>query len=74
VVEDNGGEDDASELGDGVFVVAAGDAAPLLQAGEAAFDGVAFFVQVGVEVWWPSTEGVHLLSQSAAQQIVALDA
>jgi hypothetical protein len=55
-VEDDGGEDDASEVGDGVFVVAAGDAVPLLEAPEAAFDAVAFLVQVGVEVWWPSTE------------------
>jgi hypothetical protein len=51
VVGDDGGEDDASEVGDGVFVVAAGDAVPLLEAPEAAFDAVAFFVRVGVEVW-----------------------
>ena len=40
------GEDDAPEVGDGVFVIAAGDARPLLQAPEAGFDGVAFVVQV----------------------------
>ncbi len=63
MVEHDGGEDDTSEVGDGVFVVAAGDAAPLLEAPEAAFDGVAFFVQVGVEVWGPSTEGTFGLGQ-----------
>jgi hypothetical protein len=54
VVADDGGEVDA-----GVCVVAGGDAAPLPEAPEAAFDGGAFFVQVGVQVsvegWWPST-------------------
>ena len=50
MVEDDGGEGEASEVGDGVFVVAAGDAAPLLETLEAAFDGAVFFVRVGVEV------------------------
>jgi len=51
-----GAEGDGGEVVEGVFVVAGGDrAAPLLEAPEAAFDGVAFFEQVGVEVWQPST-------------------
>ena len=50
VIEDDGGEGEASEVGDGVFVVAVGDAAPLLETPEAAFDGAVFFVRVGVEV------------------------
>jgi hypothetical protein len=41
VVEDDRGEGDAAEVAEGVFVVAGGDAAPLLQACEAAFGGVA---------------------------------
>jgi hypothetical protein len=49
VVEDDGGEADATEAGEGVSVVAAGDAAPVLEAPDAAFGGVAFFRQVGVE-------------------------
>lgn len=40
--------DDGGEVDEGVIVVAAGDAAPLLEVPEAAFDGVAIFVQVGV--------------------------
>jgi hypothetical protein len=56
VVEDGGGEGDAAEVGDGVFVVAGGDAAPSLEAPEAASGGVAPFARVGVEAWWRSAE------------------
>jgi hypothetical protein len=41
VAEDDGGEGDVAEVDEGVFVVAGGDAAPLLEACEAAFGGVA---------------------------------
>ncbi|COW56135.1 Uncharacterised protein [Mycobacterium tuberculosis] len=40
-VDDGAGQQDAAEVGQGVFVVAGCDAAPLLESMEAAFDGVA---------------------------------
>jgi hypothetical protein len=56
VVEDGGGEGDAAEVGDGLFVVVGGDAAPVLEASKAASGGVAPIARVGVEAWWPSAE------------------
>ena len=49
VVDDHAGEQDAAEVGSGVLVIAGGDGAPLLEAAEAAFDGVAVLVALGVE-------------------------
>ncbi|CFS62877.1 Uncharacterised protein [Mycobacterium tuberculosis] len=40
-MDDGAGQQDAAEVGQGVFVVAGCDAAPLLESMEAAFDGVA---------------------------------
>jgi hypothetical protein len=48
-VNDCTGQEDAAEVGQGVFVVAGRDAAPLLEPVEAAFDGVAQPVDSGVE-------------------------
>jgi hypothetical protein len=43
-----------SEIGAGVLIVAGGDAAPLLEPAEASLDGVALFVEFGVELGRPS--------------------
>ncbi len=43
------GEHDTAEVGQGVLVVSARDATPLLEPVEAALDGVAVAVQLGVE-------------------------
>lgn len=56
VVDDQCGQGDAAEVGQGVFVVAGSDAAPVFESVEAALDGVAVSVQVRVEPWW-STAG-----------------
>jgi hypothetical protein len=54
VVGDDRGEEYAAEVGQGVLVVAGGDAAPVLEAVEAAFDCVAVAVDVWVEALWAS--------------------
>ena len=54
VVDDDRGECDTAEVGQCVLVVSGGDAAPLLEAVETAFDGVAVPVGVAIEVRWPS--------------------
>jgi hypothetical protein len=53
--DDGGGEEDAAGVGAGVFVVAGGDATPLLEPAEAALDGVALLVAFGVELRRPPT-------------------
>jgi hypothetical protein len=58
-VQDCGGQYDASAVGtsavgERVFVVSGGDAPPLFESAEAAFDGVAFFVEFGLEYRWPA--------------------
>src|SRR5665647_322621 len=55
VVDHDGGERDATEVGQGVFVVAGRDSAPLFESVEPALDGVAVKVHAGVESWWPAT-------------------
>jgi len=55
VVDDGRGEEHSTEVGQGVLVVAGSDAAPVLDPVEAAFDGVAVPVGVGVEAGWPAT-------------------
>src|SRR5699024_7127477 len=55
VVGDDRGEDDASEVGDGVLVIPGCDSAPLLQSAEGAFGRVAVPVQVGIECGWTAT-------------------
>jgi len=62
VVDDDGGQGDAAEVGQGVFVVAGGDAAPLIEPVEAAFDGVAVAVGLGVEGWWAPAGGAFVLA------------
>jgi hypothetical protein len=51
------GQSDAAEEGESVFVVAGRDAAPLLEAEVAAFDGVAFGVGGLVESGWSTAFG-----------------
>jgi hypothetical protein len=51
VVDDFRGEGDAAEVGQCVLVVSGGDAAPVLEPVEAAFDGVAAPIGVIVEAW-----------------------
>lgn len=53
-VGDEAGEEDAAEVGGGVFVVAGCDVAPLLEPVESAFDGVALAIAVGIESRWPA--------------------
>src|SRR6266480_4302595 len=48
--DDGGGEEDRTEVGTGILVVAGGDAAPLFRPAEPALDGVAFVVEAGVEL------------------------
>jgi len=56
--EDDGrGEQDSASVGAGVFVVAGGDAAPLLEPAEATLDGVAPLVEFGVERWRAPASG-----------------
>jgi hypothetical protein len=55
VVDDDCCEGESAEVGQGVFVVAGGDAAPVLDAVESAFDIVAVPVDVLVEAWGPAT-------------------
>jgi len=62
VVDDDRGQGDAAEVGQGVFVVAGGDAAPLLEPVEAAFDGVAVAVGLGVEGGWAPAGGAFALA------------
>src|SRR5918993_5317121 len=57
MVGDGRSEGDAAEVGQGVFVEAGGDAAPVFEPVEAAFDGVAVPVQVAVEVRWSPAAG-----------------
>ena len=57
VVDDDGGQGDAAEIGQCVLVVASSDAAPLLEPVEAAFDGVAVAIELGVEGWWAPAVG-----------------
>lgn len=54
VVNEERCEYDATEVGQGVFVVSGGDTAPLLEPVEAALDGVAVAVQLGIEGRWPA--------------------
>jgi hypothetical protein len=49
VVDHDGGQGDAAEAGQGVLVIAGGDSAPLLDAVETAFDGVAVAVELRIE-------------------------
>lgn len=51
-------------VGDGEFVGSHGQAAPLFEAVDAAFDGVPLFVGIGVEAGWPA-------SKTTAPQAVA---
>ena len=55
VVDHDGGESDAAEVGQRVLVVAGRDSAPLLESVEPALDAVAVSVHAGVESWWPPT-------------------
>ena len=54
-VDDDGGEEYPAEVGAGVLVIAGGDATPLLESAEAALDGVALPVELGVELRRPAT-------------------
>jgi len=58
-VDDDGGQGDAAEVGQGV---AGGDAAPLLEPVEAAFDGVAVAIELGVEGGWAPAGGALVLA------------
>jgi hypothetical protein len=53
---DRCGQEYAAEEGQGVFVVAGGYSAPLLEPVEAAFNGVALLVDCGVERGWAATD------------------
>jgi hypothetical protein len=63
-VDDGAGQYDAAEVGQGVLVVAGGDATPLLESVEAAFDGVAQCVERGVERGRSPTVGSFGLTSS----------
>jgi hypothetical protein len=43
-------------VGDGEFVGSHGQAAPLFEAVDAAFDGIPLFVGLGVEAGWPASK------------------
>jgi len=60
VVDDDRGQGDAAEVGQCVLVVAGGDAAPLFEPVEAAFDGVAVAVGLGVEGGWAPSSGISM--------------
>src|SRR5918995_3434561 len=63
MVDDDGRQGDSAEVGQGVLVVASGNAAPVLEAVEAAFDGVALPVGGDVETGWsPATWSLGLAS------------
>ena len=62
VVDHNGGQEDSAAEGERIFVVAAGDSAPLLQAGVSAFDGVAVAVDERVKRRWTSAGRAFLLA------------
>lgn len=51
---DDGVEDGGGSVGGSEFVVAGGQAAPLFEVGEAAFDDVAVAVVDRVECWGPA--------------------
>ena len=54
--EDDGRrEEDFTEVGAGVLVVSGSNATPLLEPAEPSLDGVALFVELGVELWWSVT-------------------
>ncbi|SDY91307.1 hypothetical protein SAMN05661080_04996, partial [Modestobacter sp. DSM 44400] len=55
VMDDHAAEEDTAEVGGGVFVVAGGDSAPLLEPAEPAFDGVAVLVELGIAGRWSPT-------------------
>ena len=48
-------QEGAAEVHEGVFVVAGGDTAPLLQPAESALDGVALGIVCRVEAGWAAT-------------------
>jgi hypothetical protein len=54
VLQDRG-QEGAAEEHEGVFVVARGDTAPLLQSTEPAFDGVALGVAGRIETGWTAS-------------------
>jgi hypothetical protein len=53
--DEDGGEMECGLVGDGELVRSHGQAAPLLEAVDAPFDGVALFVCLGVEGWWAAS-------------------
>ena len=63
-MNDERGEEYATEVGGGVLVVAGGDSAPLLEAPETPLDGVAFAVAVLVECRWSTAGRSFLLAAS----------
>lgn len=51
---DDGVEDGGGSVDEGKFIAALGEAAPLLDAGEASCDDVTFAVVDGIEAGWPA--------------------
>jgi hypothetical protein len=57
VPNEDGGEVECGLVGEGEFAAPCGQAAPLLEAVVAAFDGVALLVCLGVEARWAPSIG-----------------